>query len=342
MIKITRNIFIVLIAVTLASCGSKADKKPLGASNLQAKGYLATPQPFNNDLVTTAELIASEQLELMAPMAGQVLEIYFKEGQKIQKGARIIRLDDRIWKAQLLGVRADLSTAEKDYKRKKQLLEVEGSSQGEIDKAFSTVETLKSQLQQLQVNIDLANVVAPFSGELGMRNFSKGAFLKQGDVITTLTELNHLKVDFTLAQEHLKDVKIGKKVLVLVDTDSLEAEIYAVNPLVNAQSRTIGVRARLQQTPKKTIMPGTFAEVKVSTNFIKDALLIPTQAIVPEINDQTVYLYKNGKAEKRVVKMGNRTADKVHILEGINAGDTVITTGMLQIKDGMEIVLSWK
>ncbi len=328
-----------MLIVALASCGKQKSPTAAGSSNLQAKGYVVIPEPFNNDLITTAELIANEQVELMAPMAGQVLEIYFNEGENIKKGAPIIRLDDRSWKAQLPGIKADLSATEKDYERKKQLLDVGGSSQEEIDQALSKIELLKSQLQQLQVNIDLANVTAPFTGKLGLRNFSKGAFLKQGDVITTLTAMDKLKVDFSLAQEHLKDIEVGKKIKVLMGPDSLEAEIYAINPLIDARSRTIHVRALLDQPKDKIIMPGTFVEVSVSTNFIKNALLVPTQAVVPEINKQTIYLYKSGKAVKEEVKMGNRTADKVHIVEGIQAGDTIITTGLLQIKDGMGIKL---
>src|SRR5690606_21777972 len=129
----------------------------------------------------------------------------------------LIRIDDRQWKAELIGVEASLASAEKDYLRKKELLSIEGSSQEEIDQAFSTVENLKSQREQLKLNIDLANVSAPFSGQLGMRNFSNGAFLKQGDMITTLTEVKQLKVAFSLAQAYATSLDAGKKVAILID-----------------------------------------------------------------------------------------------------------------------------
>ncbi|HRP60498.1 MAG TPA: efflux RND transporter periplasmic adaptor subunit, partial [Vicingus sp.] len=218
-----------------------------------------------------------------------------------------------------------------------QLLAVEGSSQEEIDNSFSALQLLKSKVEQLQVNIDLANVSAPFSGMLGMRNFSQGAFLQQGVTITTLTETNQLKVDFTLAQQHSNSIEIGKTILVLIEKDTLEAVIYAINPVINTNSRTINVRATLSQPKQKTIIPGTYAEVLVTTNDVEDALLIPTQAVVPSINEQTVYVAKNGKAVKKVVLVGNRTKDRIHVLEGISAGDTVITTGLLQVKDGMGV-----
>jgi len=321
------------------SCGDNNGKAtPKGAKGrLSVEGYKVIPQPFNSDVTATAELMAGEQVELMAPLSGQVLDIYFKEGSKIREGSPIMHIDDRHWKAQMVGVKAALITAQKDYERKQALLEVEGSSQEDIDKAYSTVETLKSQLQQLQVNINLANVTAPFSGQLGMRNFSKGAFLRQGDIITTITSLQQLKVNFRLAQEYKNSVGPGKKVSVIVDGDTMQASVYAINPIIDQQSRTIHVRALLQQDPDNMIMPGTFAEVLVTTDFVNEALLIPTRAVVPEINDQTVYIYKNGKAVRRAIEMGNRTADMVQVLQGVVAGDTVITTGLLEVKEGMDV-----
>ncbi|MEQ6120769.1 efflux RND transporter periplasmic adaptor subunit [Reichenbachiella sp. MALMAid0571] len=330
--------FIIAITLATTSCNNNEAATKAGvASALQVEAYRVIAQPFSNELLTTAQLMAEEQVELMAPMAGQVLTIYFKEGEKVAKGQKLIRLDDRSWKAQLVGVNAELDAAQKDYDRKKELLSVEGSSQEEVDNALSQIEILKSQLQQLQINISLANVSAPFSGQLGMRDFSEGAFLKQGDLITTLSANKQLKVDFNLAQTHSKSIEIGKTVLVLVGQDTLEAKIYAVNPVVDVQTRTINVRALLERKENNSIMPGAFAEVLITTNLIDDALLIPTQAVVPSIAEQTVYVYKNGKAVRKVVVIGDRTADKVHIVSGIFDGDTVLTTGLLAVKDGMDL-----
>ncbi|MCO6500347.1 MAG: efflux RND transporter periplasmic adaptor subunit [Vicingus serpentipes] len=336
--KIKQSIIVVGLTLVIISCGSdEAEKSGGGANALQVEAYKIVAQPFNNELITTANLIAEEQVELMAPIAGQVLAIYFKEGERVNKGQTLIRLDDRSWKAQLVGVKAELDAAEKDYARKIELLTIEGSSQEEVDNTFSKVEILKSEQQQLQVNIDLANVSAPFSGELGMRDFSEGAFLKQGDLITTLSANKQLKVDFTIAQIHTKSIEINKPVLVLIGNDTLEANVYAINPIIDAQTRTLNVRALLNQKVDKKIKPGTFAEVLIATDVLEDAILIPTQAVIPSINEQTVYVYKSGKAVRKVIQMGNRNADKVLVLEGLSVGDTVITTGLLNIKEGMDL-----
>ncbi|MCB0430878.1 MAG: efflux RND transporter periplasmic adaptor subunit [Flavobacteriales bacterium] len=336
---ISGGIFITLTMIWSCSNPGEGDQAAAPNAQLAAEGCRVMPQPFNNDVVVTAELLADEQVELRAPIAGQVLEIHFREGEKVQQGDPLIRLDDRAWKAQLGGVVAEVDAAQKEYDRRSNLLGVGGSSQEEVDAALSALESLKSQLQQLRVNIDLANVNAPFPGRLGMRNFSVGAFLQAGDLITTLTAARKLKVDFTLAQAYRSNVEIGKSIRVMVTGDTLPATIYAVDPVIDPQSRTVRVRALLQPKEGKDIMPGTFAEVMLATNQIDDALLVPSQAVVPEINEQTVYLFKKGKAVRRVIQAGTRTADKVHVLEGVGAGDTVLTTGLLQVKDGMSIQL---
>ena len=337
--KLIQLPIIALAMLTLLySCSdNKQTSTASAAPSLAVEAYKVTLQSFNNKVITTANLMANEQVELVAPISGQVLEIFFKEGQRVPKNAAIIRLDDRNWRAQLVSTKASLQASEKDLERKKELLDIEGSSQEEIDNANTEVQRLRSEMQQLQINIDLANVSAPFAGQIGLRNFSKGAFLQPGTPITTLTELGKLKVDFTLAQAYQNSVTVGKTVAVIVGSDTLNAKIYAISPVINVDTRTINVRAMLVQPKGKTIMPGTFAEVLVSTENITDAVLIPTQAIVPSINEQTVYVSRNGKAKRVVVEMGNRTVDNVHIVNGLSAGDTVITTGLLQIKDGMSL-----
>ncbi|WP_020530313.1 efflux RND transporter periplasmic adaptor subunit [Flexithrix dorotheae] len=336
--KALKNLVFATIASTIFSCSSE-QKPSSNTSDLTVEVYKVKKQTFSNEIVTTANLLAQEQVNLMAPIAGQVLDIYFKEGQKVNKGQTIIRLDDRTWKAELVGINAELTSAQKDYDRKKELLSFEGSSQEEVDLALAKVLSLQSKQQQLQVNINLANVTAPFFGQLGLRNFSEGAFLRQGDLITSLTANQQLKVDFSIAQAYKKSIKINKKITVLVEGDSLTATIYAISPAVDEQTRMITVRAMLKQNPKNNILPGTFAEIILPTNAIDDALLVPTEAVVPSITEQTVYVYNNGKAERRVVTLGNRTADKVHILTGLKEGDSVLTTGLLTVKDGMSISL---
>lgn len=333
------TLFTILCALPLLiSCGNKVEKSNTATTSnaLNAEAYVVQTKPFFHELSTTARLMAEEQVEIMAPIAGQVLAIYFKEGVPVRKGQAIVRLDDRAWSAGLLGIQAELNSANNDLTRKKELLTIEGSTKEAVELATAKVEKLQSQKQQLQVNIDLANVKAPFSGTLGLRDFSVGAYLKQGDVITSLASSNKLKVDFEMAQAYGGTLKKGDFVDVLIGEDTLQAKIYAIDPMVNQNTRTIKLRATLEQ-PESTILPGSFAEVMLKTDKLEKAILIPTQSVVPSISEQTVYVIKNGKAKRVTVTLGNRNADEIHVLTGLNAGDTVLTTGLLQVKDGMDI-----
>lgn len=330
---------LLAFGLLLASCSNTKTDSTTQKSSLNVDAFVVKAQPFNSHVVTTANVLPNEQVDLVAPISGQVLDIYFKEGQHIKKGQAIIRLDDRQWKAQLMGVEAAIDAARKDLDRKKQLLSIEGSSQEEIDNLIASIEQLKSQKQQLLVNIDLANIKAPFSGQLSMRNFSKGAFLQQGAKITKLTEVERLKIEFSLASTYAQELKIDDQVVLLVNNDSLSARVYAIDPTIDNDTRTISIRAYLKQVKGKELLPGTYAEVLVNTNYEANALLIPSQAVVPSITEQTVYVYNNGKAERKVVTLGSRTADKVHVLTGIKEGDVVLTTGLLAVKEGMSIYI---
>jgi membrane fusion protein (multidrug efflux system) len=337
--KKTHTTYISLLFVLFLFACNNSGQKAGGASSksLDVEAYIVHEEAFSKNLHTTANLMAKEHVELVAPISGKVLAIYFNETQRVKKGDKLLRLDDRTWQAQLLGVQTELAAAKKDHARKQDLLTIEGSSQEEIDNAFTKIQNLKAKLQELQVNISLANLRAPFSGQLGMRNFSEGAFLKQGDYITSLSANEELKVDFTLPQIHQESVHLGKNVRVLVGQTIKEAKIYALSPIIDDKSRTISVRALLKQSGKEKILPGTFAEVQIKSKAINNALLIPTQAVVPSILEQTVYLYKNGKAKRKLVELGDRTADRVHIVSGIATGDTILTTGLLSVKDGMPL-----
>ena len=335
---INKNLITALAGILVfGSCSNESAPNAAKERKLSVHTFVCNTSSFTNNSQVTAELLPNERVQLMAPLAGEVLAIYFKEGQHVRQGTPLLKIDDRAWLAQKQGLEASLISAEKDYARKKELLKIEGSSQEEIDNAFSTLESLKAQLKQTNVNISLANVKAPFSGRIGLRNFSKGTYLKQGDMLTSLSDNSKLKVDFSLPQEYQNYLKLGSAVKVLVSGDTLMATIYAINPVIDAASRNLQVRAILTQAEKMQILPGTYAEVLLATETIENAIMVPSQAIVPQINTETVYVVNKGKAKRVVVELGKRTTNMVHVIKGLNKGDTLITTGMLQIKEGMSL-----
>ena len=303
---------------------------------LKVEAMVVEKEVFENSLEVTGNILPNEAVEIKAPMEGIVLDIYFKEGQRVSKGARLVRLDDRTWRAQAEGVRARIKAAKTLLDRKKSLLEIEGASQEEVDNASAELVNLEANLQELQVNIDLANVRAPFSGTVGLRDFSLGAYLGKGDVITQLAQTDRLKLNFDLPAKYALGSIVGKTVDVISERDTFKASVYAIEPSVSNSSRSFSARAYITQG-KHNLTPGDFAQVVYNQEVDSAAILIPPEAVMQELQGQVVFLLKNGAAKKQKVTVGTRTSDQVQILEGLSVGDSVITAGLLQLKDGTKV-----
>jgi len=323
----------LMIGIGAYSCQEKKqESKPVSRSLLQVEAIIIVPQRFENKYIATANILPFEEVELRTPVSGTVLSIHFNEAQFVKEGQLLVHIDDRTWKAQIKVLEVQLEAAKSDLKRKTELLKVEGVSEEEVEQSKASVDGLKARIDELNVNVNLANVKAPFDGKVGLRNFSIGSYLSQGQVITELVQTQKLKIDFNMASRYLDEVKVGKKVNVISSQDTLVAEVYAISPIVNETSRTAQVRALINNNTKGFI-PGDFAEVEVRLNVDNQALIVPTDVIIPELNAQTIYLFKNGRAIRKEVLLGTRTDTDVQIISGLNPGDTVLTTGLLQVKD---------
>ena len=333
------NILLIGIPVLfLISCGENKKEKVSGnsVSALMVDAMIIKPVKFENQVFATANLLPFEEVVLKAPVSGTVLSIDFQEGQMVRKGQPLIHIDDRIWKAQIKGAEAQLVNARNELERKLELVKVGGASQEDVDNARAAVDALEAQIEQLSVNVSLANVVAPFEGKVGMRDFSLGSFLSQGQTITSLAQSHKLKVDFNIPSRYLENIKTGGKIKVVHLSDTAIAVVYAINPTVSATSRTIQIRAVIENN-SKNFFPGDFAEVIVALDNFEKTLLVPSNCIVPELDSQTIYLYKNGKAKRRVIIPGVRSRNNVQVLEGIVAGDTILTTGLIQLSDNLPV-----
>lgn len=293
---------------------------------------------FTRSISSTANLLPFEQVELKAPVAGNVMAIYFEEGQQVEKGARLIRIDDRHWRAQLQGLEAQLERATSEFERNQQLIAREGISEEALEQAEAAVRELEAQVRELQVNLQLANVRAPMGGVVGMRDFSLGDYLTLGQTITQLVQKDQLRVDFTVPAEYAAHLTEGQKINVIANAsgDTAVAEIYAINPAINLRSRQIQLRALLENK-EGGFIPGDFATVQLEITEEDEALLIPAEAVVPEVDSHVVYKLKNGRAVKQEVVLGVRSESEIQIMEGLAEGDTVLLTGLMQVEDGQQV-----
>ncbi len=338
-IKIDNFLYVaILFSVLLASCNNQNDQRNQGSAPLSVEGYVAYAEPFKETIRSTGDILPWEKVEIRTPVAGNVQSISFEEGSYIREGSLLVEIDSRTWKAQKKGMESRLSIARKDLERKKQLRSIEGSSQEEVDQAEALVSELEAQIEELAVRIDLATIRAPFSGRLGMRDFSPGAYLAQGDLVTSLVQDNQLRINFTVPARYATLFEPGIKINIISRSfpDTVTAQVYTSDPVIHQNTRTMQVRAKTDNS-NGALIPGDFATVITKAQINDNAILLPAETIIPELNSQVVYKVHQGKASKTTIETGTRTANRVHVLSGISVGDTIITTGLMEIRDGREI-----
>jgi len=329
----------ILLLSGLSSCGTnKSEGQKAQPNLLRARAEVARSGPLLSSFTTTAEILPFEQVELRAPVSGTVMSIHFTEGQFVSSGSLLVQLDDRTFQAEREGVSVSLRMLRNELNRREQLRTVEGTSQEEIERLESQIGQLDSQVKLLEVQIDLCRVSAPFSGIVGMRDFSPGAFLTQGSAVTTLAQTTRLKAEFRVPEGFHEQISPGNSVFILVSGDTIRSSIFAVEPFVERDSRMIRVRSEILSPPSH-LRAGTFAEALLSRSTSGTYPLVPNQSIIPSLENESVLLYKGGKVKKQVVKTGSRDYTHCEILEGISDGDTVITTGLLFLRDGADVLL---
>lgn len=338
--KIRNTCCSLLSCFLIISCGKEQENGQQQEENqaIQVRAALVEADSFARTVSTTANLLPFEQVDIKAPVAGNVLAIYFKEGERVGKGEQLIRIDDRSWRAQLQGLQAQLERARSELERNQELIEREGISREELEQAEAQVRNLEAQAKELRVNIQLANVKAPLSGQLGMRDFSLGDYLQQGQTITQLVQKDRLRVDFTIPAEYAPHVRQDQEMTVIASAtgDTLQALVYAISPAISLNSREIRIRGLLDNREGQFI-PGDFAQVQLNITQKEEALLIPAEAVLPEAETHVVFKAQNGRAMRQEVSLGLRTPSRIQILEGLSQGDTVLITGLMQVEDSSRI-----
>jgi len=339
--KINRFVIAVIALSWLGGCDEKKEAGGKGApanSLLQADFVVLSPQAITNTIKVTGTLVAAESAMLSAQTAGLIKEIYFKEGERVPKGRLLLKLDDRQWQAQRQKLEAQLKTAEKDLQRKEQLLAIKGISQAEVDDAALLIASIRADMKELDVLIDYAVIRAPFSGLIGLRSVSPGAYLSAGSPVAQLVQTDPLRLEFSVPERYAGKIRNGQAVRFTLAGSPVEyqATVYAAEPVISETTRALRIRARVPNASGKLI-PGAFADVNLLLERIPNALLLPTEAVVPQLNDQVVYQIKGGAIKQVQVQPGVRLPRYVQIERGLNPGDTIMVSGLLQAVDGMPV-----
>lgn len=313
---------------------SKSDKK----TATKVSGIVLRPQTFDNNLSLSGSIEANEQVDIRSEVSGIVESINFQEGSNVKQGQLLFKVNDIELRAQLSQANTKESLASENERRAKLLLQKEAISQEEYDVARAEYASMKAQSQLIKAQIAKTSVKAPFSGRIGLRSISKGTYITPTILVAKLVNIGKLKITFSVPEKYASQIKQNAILSFTVAglTENYSAKIYAIEPEVEVATRTLKVRAIADNKDGK-LLPGTFANIELILDVVKGALIVPTEAIVPVQNGKKVFVSVNGKAKEIMVETATRTAADIMILTGLKPGDTVITSGVMSLKNDMSV-----
>ncbi len=345
--EITRVVLsgIALCALLLfTSCGSKSgDPAPRGGGGgrsavMTVSGVVLASQPLDNIINSSGTILASESVDLAAEASGIVQSIRFREGQHVSKNDLLVKISDQDLQAQLKKTELQIQLAADQAERQKRLYETGNSSKEQLDISLSTLATLNADKDNLIASIRKREIRAPFDGIVGLRYVSEGSYVSPTTRIASIQKINPLKVDFAVPEKYAGKVHVGDSVRFESEETNMKftGRVYAIEPEIEPSTRTVQLRALCDNRAEK-IFPGGYVHVELRLRQAGGALMVPTQAIIPVLKGQTVFVRKNGIVAAVPVKTGLRTASAIQVIDGLSDGDTVLTTGILQVRPGMPV-----
>lgn len=309
-------------------------------TTIPVKAHIVVPERLSNVVLSTGSIMANEEVELRSETSGKIISINFAEGTFVNEGDLLVKINDADLQAQLRRAESKVKVAEEKEFRQRTLLERNLISQEEYDNTFNELNASRADYDLIKAQIDKTEIRAPFSGIVGLRSVSEGSFVNTNTVIARLQNLSSLKIDFSIPERYSSMVFVGDELEFRVSGNKnfYTARVYAVEPRIDPSTRTLQIRARCSY--HKDLIPGAFANIQLKLKEMNDAILVPSVSIVPELKGQRVYLYKDGTVVPQNVEIGIREETRVQIMSGLNIGDTVITSGILQIRPGAQVTIS--
>jgi membrane fusion protein (multidrug efflux system) len=338
---------IVFFLLFITACGGKKKnsaevQKQAGAKTppMRVDAYVVSPEPFQETLEIPGNIVANEVAEIHPEVSGRIVQLNVVEGRFVGKGAVLAKLYDGDLRAQLNKIQVQLALAQKTEERQAQLLKIQGISQQDYDISLLQVNSLKADIGILQTSIAKTVVRAPFSGKIGLNKISPGSYVTPASVIAVINQTDELKLDFTVPEKYTGQMKAGQQVTFTIEgaKEDFTAKVVATEANLMENTRSLTVRAAITGRDE-ALLPGAFAKVKLDLDPDPNAILVPTQAILPQARGKKIILYKGGSAVFADVTTGVRDSARVQILTGIKAGDTVVVTGLLSLRPDAKILL---
>lgn len=311
---------------------------PRGMASLPVEVIVVKPEKLDNKLIITGSVIPNESLELKSEISGKISAIHFAEGKPVRRGQYLVEINDDELAAQLEKQKHNIKLNEDNEFRQRKLLEKDAISQEEYDNALNKLNTTLADVKLLEAQLAKTKIRAPFDGIIGLRFVSEGAFINSSTVIASLYNLSPAKIEFAVPGRYSTQVRPGKKILFTIENDArvFKGDVYAVEPQIDPNTRTLKIRA-IADNQHGLLLPGQFIRVELILETIDDALLIPTESIIQEMEGPIVFVSRNGKASTQRVTTGIRTEKELEIVNGLSSGDTLVTSGLLQIREGIKL-----
>ena len=319
---------------------NKPGQKQSGQSPTVVRITVANPTKLIEIIKASGTLLADEEVDLSFETSGKIIEIYFNEGTHVHKGQLLAKLNDDELEAELGKLKIQEKLAQEKVERQRVLLEKEAVSQESYDQLKTDLQGIEAEIKILRARIAETEIHAPFDGIVGLRFVSEGAFVTSSTLIARLVKIRPLKIDFSIPERYAGMVKSGTNLSFRLENseDSYTAKVYAVEPGIDPKTRTIALRA-VYENRKEELQPGRFVSIELVIREKDDALQVPTECIIPELGGEKVFLIRNDKAWSSQVITGLRTEATIEILDGIKPGDTVVVSGVMQLRNDMPVII---
>ena len=294
-----------------------------------------------NDVIrTTGSLLPDEEVSLSFETSGKIVGIFFTEGAEVKKGTLLAKVNDQPLQAELKKLEAQIPLAQDRVYRQKSLLEKDAVSQEAYEQVITELEKLNADIELVKSHIAQTELRAPFDGVIGLRLVSEGSYASPATVIAQLTKIKPLKVEFSINERQSNEISKGTNLDFAIDgsLEKYSASVYAMEPQLDMKTRTMKVRAMYPNTNGK-LKPGRSASIEIKIHEITNTIVVPSEAVIAEMGRSIAYVYRNGKAQQVELTRGLRTESNVQILNGLQAGDTLIVTGVMQLRNEMPVVI---
>jgi membrane fusion protein (multidrug efflux system) len=332
-------IFEVLLAIISCSGNNKdlpGNKDPKKAMSVET--MVLNLKALDHTYTFTGTLLANEEIELRSETSGRVVQINFAEGRMVRKGQLLVKINDNDLQAQLKKNMLQLELAILDESRKSELLKINGISKEEYDNSLIKLKSLQAETELISAQIAKTEIRAPFDGTIGLRMVSEGAYVSPTTLIASLQQIDPIKIDFSVPEKYKQYIITNKEIDFTIEgSDKIyKARIYAVEAKIDQATRTIRIRASCSNH-NGLLYPGSYANIRINLIPGSKSIVIPARAIIPILGGQQVFIIKNGMVFPVRVKTGIRTSTEVEIIEGLFENDSLIMSGLLQVKPGMPV-----